>query len=143
MVSAFSSITGRHKGPTRLLIRVTGLTIIAAVSLCSIIYLTWFLPGFSAKTQLARLLPTAIIKSGKLTEEIHWSDSPRRLIVFGDSWSDNGLYPVDPPPRDQSPTKDVAQGKVWTEWLCSAVWTAQNALDLNADVFVDILYPSR
>lgn len=142
MVSAFSDITGRHKGPTRLLIRTTGLAIIVVLSLCSIAYLTWFLPGFSAKTELARLLPATIVKTGHKPEaKIHWSDSPRRLIVFGDSWSDNGLYPIDPPSRDQVPTRDIAQGKVWTEWLCSAVCNFMERSKHKLICSPDIMYP--
>lgn len=83
----------------------TRFTAIVGVSLISILYLAWVLPSFSVKNELKNA----------------WSKSPRRLIVFGDSWSDNGEYPIDPPSKELSPPKDLAQGKVWTEWLCTAI----------------------
>lgn len=76
-----------------------------AVLICSFLYLVWYLPTANVRYEL---------KSA-------WSDAPRRLIVFGDSWSDNANYPIDLPPKKLLPTKDEAQGPVWTEWLCSAV----------------------
>ena len=83
----------------------TRFSAIVGVSLCSILYLVWFLPTSSVKKELQNA----------------WSKSPRRLIVFGDSWSDNGAYPIDSPPKALLPLRDPAQGKVWTEWLCTAV----------------------
>ena len=73
--------------------------------MCSILYLAYMLPSFGVKNEFQNA----------------WSKSPRRLIVFGDSWSDNGEYPIDPPSKDLLPLRDDAQGKVWTEWLCQAV----------------------
>ena len=125
MVIGFFSLAGHHKGNARLLTRWTGLTAILAISICSTVYLTWFLPGFSVKTGLERLIPTNDAKtesSAKTEVDIHWDQSPRRLIVFGDSWSDNGQYPVDPPPKELMPVREEARGKVWTEWLCVAVF---------------------
>lgn len=117
MVFGSGSSNGYKSGPSTLLTRSRGLTAIIAVGLCSIIYLTWFLPAFSVKTKLGRLFPTV---SGDVESQTHLNSTPRRLIVFGDSWSDNGRYPIDPPSKDQIPTREEAQGKVWTEWLCSA-----------------------
>ena len=48
-----------------------------------------------------------------------WRKPKRRLIVFGDSWSDNGEYLIDPPHSDMLPQRDPARGKVWTEYLCA------------------------
>ena len=76
-----------------------------AVLLCSFLYLVWYLPTANVRYELRSA----------------WSDAPRRLIVFGDSWSDNGIYPIDLPPKNLLPIKDDAQGMVWTEWLCEAV----------------------
>ena len=118
-LEAMCSLTPHHRSPSRFLTRITGLTAILVVGLCSIFYLTFFLPGFSVKSGLVRWVPKP---SNKTEPQAHWDQSPRRLIVFGDSWSDNGLYPIDPPPEDQPPTREEAQGKAWTEWLCSAVW---------------------
>lgn len=116
------SFTTHRKGPSKFLTRTTSLTAILVVGLCSILYLTWFLPAFSVKTGLDRWIPKA---SNRTEPQVHWDKSPRRLIVFGDSWSDNDQYPIDPPPKDQLPTREEAQGKVWTEWLSSAVWCSQ------------------
>lgn len=80
-------------------------TAIVAVCMCSVLYLVYMFPSFSVKNEFKNA----------------WSKSPRRLIVFGDSWSDNGDYPIDPPSKDLLPLRDDAQGKVWTEWLCQAV----------------------
>ncbi|KAL8968736.1 MAG: hypothetical protein Q9183_002321 [Haloplaca sp. 2 TL-2023] len=75
------------------------------VCFCSILYLVWYLPTANVKHEL----------------QSAWSDTPRRLIVFGDSWSDNGLYPIDGPPKNLIPVKDEAQGLLWTEWLCLSI----------------------
>ena len=119
MVIGFFSLAGHHKGNARLLTRSTGFTAIFAIGICSIVYLTWFLPGFSVKTGLERFIPT---QSAKTEVDVHWDESPRRLIVFGDSWSDNGQYPIDPPPKELMPVREEARGKVWTECLCVAVF---------------------
>lgn len=85
----------------RLFTRFTG---VVGICLCSIIYLTYYHPPSTVKTELKNA----------------WSEAPRRLIVFGDSWSDNGKYPIDPPPKIMVPSRDQTQGQVWTEWLCLA-----------------------
>ena len=118
MVFSFSNRSAHHQTPSKLIIRSTSLAAVVVVSLCSILYLTLFPPGYSIKTRLERLVPSRSVKTGL---KLRWNDSPRRLIVFGDSWSDNGQYPIDPPPREQVPLRDDAQGKIWTDWLCSSV----------------------
>ena len=143
MVIGFFSLAGHHKGNSRLLTRSTGFTAILAIGICSIVYLTWFLPGFSVKTQLERFLPTGSTKTEIETEvEIHWDNSPRRLIIFGDSWSDNGQYPIDPPPKELMPVRDEARGKVWTEWLCAAVFYPHSHCSISANIDSDLLYSS-
>lgn len=117
MILGFDISNGRRPGSSNVLTRSKTLTAIFAIGLCSVVYLTWFLPAYSVKNKLGRLLPTFSIRKEANT---HWDSNPRRLIVFGDSWSDNGHYPVDQPLRDQIPSREEAQGKVWTEWLCSA-----------------------
>ncbi|KAI4203303.1 MAG: hypothetical protein LQ350_002000 [Teloschistes chrysophthalmus] len=94
-------ISVRHN-PIRILARSPSAF---AVCVCSILYLFWYLPTANVKHEL---------KSA-------WSDAPRRLIVFGDSWSDNGRYPIEVPPKTLVPVKEEAQGLVWTEWLCLAI----------------------
>ena len=137
MVIGFFSLAGHHKGNARLLTRSTGLTVILAIGICSIIYLTWFLPGFSVKTGFERFIPTGSAKTEVETEvEIHWDKSPRRLIVFGDSWSDNGQYPIDPPPKELMPERDEARGKAWTEWLCAAVFHRHSMCSISANTIL-------
>lgn len=118
MILGFDNSNGRKPGPSNILIRSKSLTAIIAVGLCSIVYLTCFLPAVAVRTKLGRLVPTVSVST---EAHIHWNSNPRRLIVFGDSWSDDGQYPVDPLPKDHIPSRQDAQGKVWTEWLCSAV----------------------
>jgi len=117
MIFSFSSLKAHKARSFALLARSRSLTAIIAFSLCSMFFLTWLLPGFSVKTKLGRFLPTDSVAT---EAQIHWNNSSRRLIVFGDSWSDNGQYPIDPPPKDQMPSREDARGKVWTEWLCSS-----------------------
>lgn len=102
MVISSASVFGFKHNPIKLLPRSHGAI---AVCICSILYLAWYLPSVNVKHEL----------------ESAWSDAPRRLIVFGDSWSDNGKYPIDMPPRRLVPVRDEAQGPVWIEWLCLAV----------------------
>ena len=110
--------------------RKTAIAAIVAFSLFSILYLVVFFPAFSVKNSLESLLPAS---SFEPNEQTQWSANPRRLIVFGDSWSDNGQYPIDPPPKDQMPKRKKAQGKVWTEWLCSAVSQSNRVRTSRAD----------
>ena len=133
MVIGFFSLAGHHKGNSKFLTRSTGFTAILAIGICSIVYLTWFLPGFSVKTGLERFIPIGSAKTEIGIEEIYWDESPRRLIVFGDSWSDNGQYPIDPPPKDLMPVRDEARGKVWTEWLCAAVFYPHSKCSIFAN----------
>lgn len=118
MVVSFSTRSAHHRAPSKLIIRSTSFAAVIVVSLCSILYLARSFPGYSVKTKLEQLLPSISVKT---QTKLHWNDSPRRLIVFGDSWSDNGQYPINPPPREQAPIRDDAQGKIWTDWLCSSV----------------------
>ncbi|KAL6717409.1 hypothetical protein ACLMJK_005324 [Lecanora helva] len=105
-------------GMSKLLTRRKAFAVIITISACSIFYLTWFLPAFSVRNSLDQLLPAQPIPT---RAQIHWNNDPRRLVVFGDSWSDNGQYPVDPPPKNLIPDWEEARGKVWTEWLCSTI----------------------
>ncbi|KAI4185311.1 MAG: hypothetical protein L6R41_004198 [Letrouitia leprolyta] len=102
MVVSSSSILGFKHNPIKLLTRSHGAI---AVCLCSFIYLAWYLPSVNVRHELRSA----------------WSDAPRRLIAFGDSWSDNLQYPVDVPAKKLIPVKEDTQGPVWTEWLCLAI----------------------
>ncbi|KAL8803164.1 MAG: hypothetical protein Q9182_003336 [Xanthomendoza sp. 2 TL-2023] len=95
-------IFGYKYSPIRIIRRNPGAF---AVCVCSFLYLPQY-------------LSTAHIShEGGST----WSDVPLRLIVLGDSWSDNGKYPIDLPRNRLPPLQDQIQGPVWTEWLCSAI----------------------
>lgn len=68
-----------------------------AVAACTILYSAWFLTS----RNLGDIVPLA-------SEKFQAASSfEQRLVVFGDSWSDNE-------------TRE-AQGMVWTDWLCSMV----------------------
>ena len=139
MVLSFAFGSVRHQAPSKLIVRSTSLAAFLILSLCSILFLTRSFPGHPIKNRLERLLPGISVN----TEiKLHWNDSPRRLIVFGDSWSDNGQYPINPPPREQAPTRDDAQGKIWTDWLCSSVGLSECSWWLNADNPSDLVYSS-
>ncbi|KAL8952912.1 MAG: hypothetical protein Q9222_001202 [Ikaeria aurantiellina] len=102
MVVSFATVTGFKHNPLRILSRSPSAF---AACVCSIFYLAWYLPTINVKYEL----------------KTAWSDAPRRLIVFGDSWSDNGNYPIDSPSKQLVPVREESQGLVWTEWLCYAV----------------------
>ncbi|KAI4239324.1 MAG: hypothetical protein L6R40_005539 [Gallowayella cf. fulva] len=112
MVVPLFSVFGYKYNPIRIICRSPGAF---AVCLCSFLYLVCYLPTASVRHEL---------KSA-------WSNAPRRLIVFGDSWSDNGRYPIDVPPKKLLPMKEEAQGLLWTEWLCSAVGDARPAASVS------------
>jgi HMG box factor len=72
---------------------------LCAIAVCSILYTAWFLSG----RNFGDVIP---LKSSKF-QTTH--DFDQRLVVFGDSWSDNDT--------------EEHQGKVWTDWLCDMVFT--------------------
>ncbi|KAJ5637710.1 hypothetical protein N7490_007589 [Penicillium lividum] len=67
---------------------------LCAVAACTILYSAWFLTS----RKFGDIVPLASNKFETVT------DFDRRLVVFGDSWSDNET--------------EEPQGKVWTDWLC-------------------------
>ena len=139
MVFSFSIRSTHHHIPSKLVIRSTTLAAAVVVSLCSILFFTRYFPGRSVSTKLERFLPSKIVQTEVKPNS---NNSPRRLIVFGDSWSDNGQYPIDPPPREQIPIRDEAQGRVWTEWLCSSVGLSESSCWLTAERRSDLVYSS-
>ena len=95
---------------------------IALVCLSSIAYLIYWLPSSSSGSDVQAILPISLADSRQRSSaRFHWIEGPRRLVAFGDSWSDNGQYPIDPPPEDQVFARDALQGQIWTDWLCAAV----------------------
>lgn len=98
---SFSGGAGRKYRSVKLFTR---LALVVGLGVCGILYLTWALPSLQLPRRVKSL----------------WKQPPR-LIVFGDSWSDNGQYPIDPPAGLLLPSREEAQGLVWTEWLCLSV----------------------
>lgn len=49
-----------------------------------------------------------------------WHGTQRRIVVFGDSFSDTATYAGSPPEDAFKPIRDPAQGQRWTEVLCAA-----------------------
>lgn len=127
MVVSASSVLGFKHNPIKILTRSRGAI---AVCVCSILYLAWYLPSIN-------------VRHGWKSA---WSAAPRRLIVFGDSWSDNGKYPIDSPQKRLLPVKEEVQGLVWTEWLCLAVGDDRLGGTSNrrmTDGKLDQMQPSR
>ncbi|KAJ5655944.1 hypothetical protein N7507_007894 [Penicillium longicatenatum] len=67
---------------------------LCAIAVCTILYSAWFLTS----RNFGDIVPLATNKFETA------ADFDRRLVVFGDSWSDNET--------------EEPQGKVWTDWLC-------------------------
>ncbi|KAJ5935134.1 hypothetical protein N7466_004681 [Penicillium verhagenii] len=67
---------------------------LCAIAACTIFYSAWFLTSRS----FGDIVPLASNNFETVAE------FDRRLVVFGDSWSDNET--------------EEPQGKVWTDWLC-------------------------
>jgi hypothetical protein len=89
---------------------------LSAVAACTILPTAWFLTS----RRFPDIIPLA---SGQFQAAATFD---QRLVVFGDSWSDNET--------------NESQGKVWTDWLCSMVrkerlnpksWGAMNTTSMN------------
>jgi hypothetical protein len=82
---------------------ITRLHVCAAAALITILYFTWRRPSTAyLKDNLQRV----------------WKNSPRRIVVFGDDWSDTGEYRMSPPPKESTRDRNAAQGDIWVETLC-------------------------
>ena len=122
MLWIFSVCSNLLYNPRSWLTRSVGFIAIASVCLFSIAYLTYCLPDSSSGSSLHAILPHSLASNGaRSPKQLPWSENTVRLVVFGDSWSDNGQYPVDPPPEDQLLLRDGQQGRIWTDWLCVTV----------------------
>lgn len=93
MVILASSALGSKPNPIKILTRDHGATM---VSVCNAVYLAGNWPSIHVGYERRRA-------------RIH---APRRLVVFGDSWSDNGKYPIDSPRKRLLPVKEEAQSVV-------------------------------
>ncbi|KAJ5627358.1 hypothetical protein N7528_004785 [Penicillium herquei] len=67
---------------------------LCAIAACTILYSAWFLTSHN----YGDIVP---LRSGQFQTAEQFD---QRLVVFGDSWSDNET--------------EESQGKVWTDWLC-------------------------
>ncbi|KZF19916.1 hypothetical protein L228DRAFT_31344 [Xylona heveae TC161] len=72
---------------------------------CCALYIAWVLPSLKVPARAQRL----------------WTGQPRRLVVFGDAWSDDGVYPMKAPLEGPISPTDAKRGKVWTQWLSSSL----------------------
>ncbi|KAF2116912.1 hypothetical protein BDV96DRAFT_598743 [Lophiotrema nucula] len=81
---------------------LTRLHALAAVTVISILYFSLVRPSLHIQTRIQKV----------------WQGSPRRLVVFGDDWSDTCTYRVSPPPKSTIRHRDPDQGELWTEALC-------------------------
>lgn len=82
---------------------ITRLHVCAAAALVTILSFCWRRPSTAyLKDNLQRV----------------WKNSPRRVVVFGDDWSDTGEHRVSPPPKRSTQDRNAAQGDIWVETLC-------------------------
>ncbi|KAF1977653.1 hypothetical protein BU23DRAFT_270772 [Bimuria novae-zelandiae CBS 107.79] len=82
---------------------LTRLHVCTAAVLLMILYFSWLRPS----TVYLRDNPQRV-----------WKNSPRRIVVFGDDWSDTGEYRIASPPKRSTRDRNGAQGNVWVETLC-------------------------
>jgi len=59
-----------------------------------------------------------VVPSLRVSNQLYKAWPQRRIIVFGDSFSDTNPYFVDPPDDDLRPIRDPNEGKRWTEVVC-------------------------
>lgn len=72
------------------------------LAICTLAYIGWVLPSLQIQNRVQKVL----------------SRSQRRIVVFGDSWSDTGEYRVQIP--SNNPQHNVSR-PLWTEALCEEV----------------------
>lgn len=96
--------------------RLTKIHVIAALGISSVLYFSWIYPTLHIKSHLVKT----------------WAGTSRRIVVFGDSFSDTGVYLIDPPKEEEKPVRDPAAGQRWTEALCEEVnkWQRIHAREL-------------
>lgn len=96
---------------------------LCALALCSIVYSAWFLA--SQKYYRRVILPHSV-PEGSPQDDVEGDVAPpvdRRLVVFGDSWSDTNAAP--------------SKGLVWTDHLCLEVRSLHvHERRLTASVFM-------
>lgn len=71
-----------------------------------------------------------------------WRSNARRIVVFGNDWSDTKKYRVSSPPRSERAPRDADSGEVWVETLCREVNINQKytqATSNNIQLACDVL----
>lgn len=81
---------------------VTRFHVLVFCAVCTVVYIGWVLPSLQ--------VPGRVQKA--------FSGSKRRIVVFGDSWSDTGDYRVQIPAKN--PQHNISR-PLWTEALCKEV----------------------
>ncbi|KAF2268180.1 hypothetical protein CC78DRAFT_488842 [Lojkania enalia] len=81
---------------------IARLHVLAAAAIVTIFFISWWRPSLNIQGRILKA----------------WRRSSRRLVVFGDGWSDTGDYCVSPPPKSTVQHKDPDRGGLWTEALC-------------------------
>jgi hypothetical protein len=84
---------------------LTRVYLVAALVICTLLYFAWIYPTLHVQSRINKAL----------------TGSSRRIIVFGDSFSDTGSYAIPAPPNELRPARNPAEGRRWTEVLCEEV----------------------
>ncbi|KAF2446725.1 hypothetical protein P171DRAFT_238164 [Karstenula rhodostoma CBS 690.94] len=108
---------------------ITRLHVCAAVTLVTILYFNWRRPS------------TAYLKDNL---QRAWKNSARRIVVFGDEWSDTGNYRMSPPPKGSTRDRIAAQGDIWVETLCKELtcdWVDNFARSVPDNVGLEAVGP--
>jgi hypothetical protein len=84
---------------------ITRLQLIAALALFTFFYLVWIFPSLRVTTRITKA----------------WVGRQRRVVVFGDSFSDTMTYLLDVPENSLRVARDPEEGERWVEVLCSEV----------------------
>lgn len=92
---------------------------VCALAVASILLSAWFL---ASQNYYRRVVPT----NGEDSSFNVATSFDRRLVVFGDSWSDNNAGEL--------------QGSVWTEWLCSKVGKPKNKGRLRTQMDHELIH---
>ncbi|KAF2137177.1 uncharacterized protein K452DRAFT_302209 [Aplosporella prunicola CBS 121167] len=80
-------------------------SVIIALAVTIILYLGWVIPSTRQYTQWQK----------------SWAGGVRRIVTFGDSWSDTGRYILNGPPPGYEPIRHPLSGPVWPEALCAEI----------------------
>ncbi|KAF2005316.1 hypothetical protein P154DRAFT_357683 [Amniculicola lignicola CBS 123094] len=81
---------------------LTRLHVLFLMAIVFILYFNWVQPSLHIQARIQKA----------------WKGSSHRIVVFGDDWSDTGVYRVSPPTNAALRDRDPDRGEVWTEALC-------------------------